>query len=163
MLTKHLSNNYQEFTRSTICYSNKDAINYLVLGLISEMAEFVESDDKSEAGDICWYVFRIIDNFGKSFYEVYKNSLRKERRDFSERVKDISSLHKKYIRGDKIDNYPEKMIDLAMQEFFYLQLVFGKDSIPSILLSNKDKLIERQNKGVIKGSGESIEERANVF
>ena len=164
MLTRHLSDNYQEFTRSTICYSNKDALNYLVMGLISEMAEFVSySDTESEAGDVCWYIFRIVDNFGKNFYDEYHKAVLYSSDSFAESISRIASLHKKYIRGDRIQSYPNKLINLVVNEFFYLERYFGKGAIPGILLKNKDKLIERQNKGVIRGSGETIEERERTY
>lgn len=156
MLTKEISDKYQEFTRTTIVYSNIDALNYLVLGFISEFCEFLETEESSEAGDMCWYIYRIFDTFEINFYNMYWGSKPREIFSCNKSIGAISSLHKKYIRGDKIDNYTEKLMNLLMQGFLY---IVESHNIDQVLIDNMKKLTERKNNNAIKGSGESIKER----
>lgn len=88
-------NEYQEATRSTAIYPADKAIEYTVLGLLSEAGEVagkvkkvirdndgVFSPAKSaeiadEVSDCIWYVARVLDEIGYSFEEVAAENLRK--------------------------------------------------------------------------------------
>lgn len=89
---------YQEFTRSTAKYPSETALQYLLLGLASEVGEVhdkfkkpmrdgYEPDHHSiikELGDVLWYVARIADEMGVplsvvTFENVKKLSSRLER------------------------------------------------------------------------------------
>jgi NTP pyrophosphatase (non-canonical NTP hydrolase) len=88
-------NEYQKETKSTAIYPADKAVEYTVLGLLSEAGEVagkvkkvirdndgIFSEAKSaeiadECGDVIWYLARVLDEIGYTFEEVAADNLRK--------------------------------------------------------------------------------------
>ena len=83
--------NYQIFTRSTAKYPKETALQYLLLGLASEVGEVHDKFKKpmrdgydpdpeaivKELGDVLWYVARIADEMDVSLMDVAFENVKK--------------------------------------------------------------------------------------
>ena len=85
---------YKEFTRDTAQYPKEVEMEYLMIGLANEVGEVLGKFKKhlrgdmmvvqdfndalvAELGDVMWYLARILDVLGVSFYEVMVNNITK--------------------------------------------------------------------------------------
>ena len=123
---------------------------------MGEFIEWMESGyDEKEAGDVFWYISQLCHVFDvhlSDFYSNVKNTTWK-------RTVNVPEALKKYIRDDKIPDktiidYMEYTISVINKTYSYsINNPPIEEMIVKILSKNKDKLIDRQNRNVIKGDG----------
>lgn len=93
MYNTDLLDNYLEFTRLTAKYPPEQAIEYTVLGLVSEAGEVagklkkfirdgtefedLQKDMAKELGDCLWYIFRCADEFGLEPASLFTGNVQK--------------------------------------------------------------------------------------
>lgn len=153
----------QEYQRSTnrfAEYPKENELEYLVLGLISELSEFqqyleaCEDFDRlpKEGGDCFWYLSQLANAFDVEL------SIGAVELDYPDMIDRLASVRKKHIRGDyDFIEYSEKMVDL-LPLIVYTCIcnlaLFVDQDLGEILQTNIDKLNDRKNRGVIKGDGD---------
>jgi len=154
---------YQAFTPTTALYpgantGNKDELLYLSLGLMGEFIEWMESGySEKEAGDVFWYISQLCHVFDVHLSDFYTNV--KETK--WNRTINIPEALKKYIRDGKNPN--KAVIEYMEYTIGYMNKVYSysinnppiEEMIIRILIKNRDKLIDRQNRNVIRGDGDN--------
>jgi NTP pyrophosphatase (non-canonical NTP hydrolase) len=152
---------YQEFVPTTAVYpdAGKGTLTellYLFCGLLGEEQEWYESNyDIKEAGDVFWYTAQICSFFGISFanFMIYTKPEQFPKPNVHEAMK-------KYIRDGK--PVKETLFEYmrAVVSYVYYRYHFGtsmnlEETIKVILVTNRDKLVDRQNRDVIQGDGDN--------
>ena len=154
---------YQKFTPTTALYpgvgtKNKDEVTYLSLGMLGELQEWYESGyDTKEAGDIFWYISQLCNVYNWNLRELYLEA------SFDDRYTKVNLPEsiKKYLRDGKdpsnaIMNYIVMLIAAIKYRYSYsMNNPDLHETIASILLKNRDKLIDRQNRSVLHGDGDN--------
>lgn len=170
-------NDYVVWTRETAQYPEAGTgsplvLSYLALGLIGEVAETLEVYESGqiekyehivdEIGDCYYYVARFEDEFGSAFEfmdGVFVQPRLDEIRVANSLAGKMANDAKKVIRGDKSDRMVEvtrrvNQIGLALREFSEAWIgpfgIFHEE----ILVHNMNKLMDRKERNVIKGSGD---------
>jgi NTP pyrophosphatase (non-canonical NTP hydrolase) len=82
------ANDYQDWTKRTAIYPDKEALSYIILGLTNEAGEVAGKykkcirDDRGElteerrkqlideAGDVCWYLARLAEHLGTTLEDM---------------------------------------------------------------------------------------------
>lgn len=161
---------YQAFTPTTAIYDKKHELEYLRLGLKSEIGEalgvlkkYYRGDKswsetterfKSEIGDIFWYLSQLanmVDFELMDYLEISKNA--------TLTILDTElTLDKIYLESEKLNDSSAKELIRCTVSYCYVTLVvFLKNisfAVGSILSKNKAKLTQRLNTNNIKGDGE---------
>lgn len=152
---------YQAFTPTTALYPKEYELLYLGLGLIDEREEWLESNYSiKEAGDIFWYCSQLCNYFSWDLYNIYQES-------------GVDPLYpprlagglKKYIRDNKdikalVWRYMLNTLAEIKYRYKYFNSAYSlEETIKKIIILNRDKLVDRKNRGVIQGDGETVEER----
>lgn len=171
---------YQQLARTTAIYPNK--IVYPALGLVGECGEFVDkifysscsNEEKlQEAGDFCWYMANLAFDCDAKLSECFRTESFKVAHDkysgptemYVELMVNLGCIAetvKKALRDDEghFDNNRKKDI-LEHINIIYdvlTNLVFSETGEPTLERSailNVEKLKSRQERGVLKGSGDA--------
>jgi hypothetical protein len=128
-----------------------DNTAYPILGLISEIGEFHYSMNEAELGDILWYIAECCTVFGIPLIEVPKKSTSITLMYMSTL---LAGVFKKIIRGDP----NAETIDAYIQGIYSCILFIIEKhelSLSDILEANLNKLYDRSNRNVLKGSGDN--------
>ncbi len=162
---------YMLATRETAIYPKEVALPYLVLGLTGEIGELLHADSDNiskEAGDVCWYAFRIIDECqslsttaGEWEYrtdEWVSGNLQNTVWAYHH-VSQLAEIAKKVIR-DNNGKIPENKIDDILDNVTailgILQSIielYGV-TLEQCAIANIEKLMSRKQRNVIQGSGD---------
>jgi len=167
---------YQKLIKATALYPNVgNNIIYPSLGLCGECGELFEKilmtpyqviEILKELGDIMWYCGRLSSEINCNLTELYNKSLDfilhnnlKFEEEMIIRAGNISEISKKVLR-DKNGIIDEKDKDKYYQNLIVvLYCVDGLceeygSTIEEIAQMNIEKLLDRKNRGVLKGSGD---------
>jgi hypothetical protein len=156
----HTISLYQNFTPTTAVYpgsgtGNQLEILYLSLGLMGEVLEWYDSGyDEKEAGDIFWYCSQVCNLYGWQLSDLFASINHYESCEVN-----LAEALKKYLRDDKnpmpvIYDYMRGAISGIKRQYAYsVNNPPLEDTIVKILTMNRDKLIDRQNRDVIRGDG----------
>lgn len=153
-------NEYQTEALKTAVYPLERALDYTVLGLCSEVAEFLVDPSKSELGDCWWYWAAILDAL-----DTKPSELRPwEGVDYHwfmllGIVGDLAGATKKAIRDDEGRVTAERRVQLLellarLRDMLYKAARNYHWSTDGVLVVNLNKLADRKERGVIKGSGD---------
>lgn len=147
---------YQKFTPTTAIYPKDKELEYLVLGLISELIELTQANTKAkkekEAGDVYWYCSQLCNFFGVYDMEGELPFGIAVPRQGETLAMEIASLTKKVIRLDRsYDAYQEDMLLKIACLICGLRKAFHE---PRILELNINKLKARQQNNTLKGDGD---------
>ena len=160
---------YQRFTQTTAVYPDAGKhtfleLMYLFLGFKGESqelhteltAENVEQEKvQKEAGDVFWYISQLCNLHKWDLVQMYSGA---NFANYDNFVPNTFEAIKKWIRDNK--NYERSLSSEITLMLGLFKSVWDEEEIINIIIKNRDKLIDRQNKGVLKGSGETIEERS---
>jgi predicted house-cleaning noncanonical NTP pyrophosphatase (MazG superfamily) len=166
---------YQETTSTTAIYPEQHAVSYLTLGLLNEIAEFVNSENAkiatSELGDMMWFVSELANLIGSDLTLLIQN----EQDDWHPSMGDAiaaasivgelaeaSGAVAKHLRDGS--SYTEEMtlfLQRAVQTIYSIVDVMSGTINPDdpdkafilLLSDNREKLLSRQKRGVLGGSG----------
>lgn len=172
---------YQEFTPTTAEYPEEKAIEYCVLGLISEIHEYrlvhLVGDEQSlckELGDCFYYLSQLCNHLDLSLdslscFHILRCEPNKKgspycfikQTAFMPPLSVVSgqiAIAKKYLRGDmSLEELKLKLTPIL--EFCWYTLRnecnFHNLLLETVLSRNIEKLTDRKNRGVIKGSGDN--------
>ena len=183
MINKTIFDDYQSKASQTAIYPNVGKnIYYPILGLISEVGEFLESynsyiySDRTspesvgkELGDIAWYISTICNELGCNLSDIYKSSLVlvSEEVDLSCELDDLiinsskmAGIAKKSMRDDNYILTDKKKVDLinlleyVLLDYIYVCKILGFE-VEDVLNKNIEKLFSRKDRGVLSGSGDN--------
>lgn len=156
-------NEYQKLTDQFAVYPKEKELEYLVLGVISEVAELevkienFESIDL-ELGDCFWYISQLCNYFSilLSDYTDTSNTNSLDNFDNHALAGRLASIVKKYIRQD-FDR--ERLLGKIKPVIFSLawsisELIDSQTELENLLQKNIDKLNDRKQRNVIKGEGD---------
>lgn len=159
----HLLDLYQEFTPNTAVYPNNSKnieLAYLVLGLLGERKEWLDSGySVKEAGDIFWYCSQLCNFYNLSLDHLYEHT-NSAWLEFAEEC-NIFEQVKKYIRdgkdcSDAIEGYINYMLAHITYRYNYFNSSEDVyETLTKVIILNRDKLIDRQNRDVLKGNGDN--------
>lgn len=170
---------YAAFTERTAIYPKEVEVEYLALGLCSEVAELTElfnngnpilqSDVIKELGDSQWYACRLANAYSIPFVAVYADAveIKTASGPVFDRLVILSGLIagdiKKQIRDGKDWTGEER--EECRQKVRLKLVKFVRASIEAstllsldyeeLLQTNVDKLRSRQERGVLGGSGDN--------
>ena len=165
---------YRDLINKTKKYSN---MAYPFLGLSGEWGEMLDKLDygkldSSEAGDVMWYIFAclfevenilpvrklFIDEFNRLTKEIDLMMVK-----FSENINDIQTfekslfrvheLVKKLLRDGDNKHKAREIVILLANMLAFLNVVYNIDIFQTAKM-NRDKLLSRLDRGVIKGDGD---------
>lgn len=168
-LTNEVANfldRYQEFTKTTAIYPDvgkktERELFYLFCGLTGEELEWFDSNyDIKEAGDVFWYLSQLCTYFNTTLYLLFKVTEigQKKRPNIHESIK-------KHIRDNKdilfpMWEYMKSILGYILYRYYYsVNNPPLEETIKLIIMQNVDKLTDRKNRSVLRGDGETIEER----
>lgn len=162
---------YKLATRETAIYPKEVALPYLVLGLTGEIGELLHANSDNlvkEAGDVCWYAFRIIDEChvaisgGWEYKEAdtpADSPMLRYTVGTYVHVSRLAEIAKKVIR-DNNGKIPENKIDDILDNVTavlgILQSIielYGL-TLEQCAIANIEKLMSRKSRNVIQGSGD---------
>lgn len=168
---------YQGKTSKTAIYPDRHAVSYLTLGLFNELAEFVNAENPeiatAEVGDIWWFLSQMANLIGTDLgflIQVEDENYHKPDSDASAvslmfgELADISGSVAKHLRDGS--DYHYKMRDfltLATQYTYTITNMLSnwidtdddeQTSLEAVLQANIAKLLDRQQRGVLGGSGD---------
>lgn len=160
---------YMLATRETAIYPKEVALPYLVLGLTGEIGELLHADSDNlvkEAGDVCWYAFRIIDECQVAIsgeWEYRTNEWVSGNLQYTvwayTHVSRLAEIAKKVIRdsnGKIPENKVDDILDNVISILGILQSVielYGL-TLEQCAIANIEKLMSRKSRNVIQGSGD---------
>ena len=170
---------YAAFTERTAIYPKEVEVEYLALGLCSEVAELTELFNQGseisqsgiikELGDSQWYACRLAGAYNLSFTNIYLDAVAIEERTGAifDNLVILSGLIagdiKKQIRDGK--NWTGEEREECRQKVRDKLTKFVRASIDAstllridyyeLLQTNVDKLRSRQERGVLGGSGDN--------
>lgn len=161
---------YQTNAQKTAVYPAKFKLLYPTLGLVGEIAEFIESleqgtreDQYGEAGDVLWYVANTSADAGLRFDVVLPgvnefSDITFAYGDLLSPVGKIAERVKKCARDDGNVLSPDKRAVIRTQLGVLLQNLAGICDLNGIDLDraaegNNEKLASRARRGVLQGEG----------
>jgi NTP pyrophosphatase (non-canonical NTP hydrolase) len=170
-------NEYQQQAMSTAIFPVDRSLDYTVLGLCSEVGELAEAwlDNKkgfpevaSEGGDCFWYVAAIADTLEVSLQAVVDAYTGPEIKliattniihALTASSGNLAGLVKKAIRDDDghfSEERRDKAIQLLAKTILLLEALAGPlyTSPQAMRAENLNKLADRKQRGVLKGSGD---------
>lgn len=173
-------NPFQEKAMSTAIYPPDRAAEYTALGLASEIGEVVAvlyTDEdfeyktqrmKAETGDCFWYCAALASAIGMPLQEVallspvvtYSHSVPRVLGSISIAAADICGIVKKTLRDDTGELSPEKQGRIAKELGRILWLLDNLCTLlgtnrHAVMHANLSKLSDRQERGVLTGSGDA--------
>lgn len=143
--------------RQTAIYPGKGTLlglNYTILGLIGEAAEYQENKSIQEKGDNFWYLSQISFELELPLSHLAKG-LPKNYKTYISAVGALANTLKKIYRddGQVISSQKRTKIIEILQEAFYWLTTDGLDNRQA-LEENIKKLQDRQNRNALKGDGD---------
>jgi hypothetical protein len=148
---------YQTASRSTALYPDRDNnLWYPTLGLIGEFHEWQLAQDSAnlakEAGDVAWYCAQICSELGESLETAISQALTTT--ETATVLMTLAESVKKWHR-DGIEAKKKANI-LACVGWIWQQVLGANEAATmAILQANIDKLRDRQQRGVLQGSGDN--------
>ena len=164
---------YQQQALTTAIYPLKRELEYTAFGLLSELGELVEARTagdpdliKGELGDNYWYCAALADAIKWPLQSVYVFT------STSRPVAPLNSMDalmvlggliaghiKKSIRDDDgfMDLKREKLIVACLSKYMHHLEFIAEDyghTVNALLNANLNKLADRKQRGVLKGSGD---------
>ena len=161
---------YQEQAATTAVYPEQHEYSYPALGACNEVGEFCEKllpprasvpELIDELGDVMWYAAQTATDFGLSLYVCYfKAGHPNDAPDFAMLFAScrLAGRVKKILRGDDIEDKIDEItleigrIVRAVEDIATHHL---DSSLDEVCERNLDKLFDRQERGVLKGDGDT--------
>ena len=162
---------YQLQADKTAVYPDQYKIAYPALGVVEESREFLNSvfDSKGrdevavlkEAGDVFWYCSALSYDLGYTLSECFESETTRVTQpgEFLGVVSELAGHCKKILRGD--DNREaksERVAAIISQVLEYVvEFIPGHpcDAYRLVCETNIEKLFDRKERGVLKGSGDN--------
>lgn len=157
---------YAVEARKTQVFNPVYHVSYPTLGLCDEAGELIEKlndrlcnleDVVKEAGDVCWYFNCVCDYSNLSITNFFRYERVTSWVEFLIQSSKIAGIAKKALRDNDGTVDVEKMRPL-LEEFSGMLLYFINVrglTFEEILETNISKLRSRQERGVLKGSGDN--------
>jgi NTP pyrophosphatase (non-canonical NTP hydrolase) len=173
---------YRIFTRSVSVYPKEKGTLYCSLGLQNEIGEFITTINEKkfdkqrfikEAGDVMWYITRLMDELNipienQNFYskefealyafprkEIDMDIMRYRLLEMEERLGTAYGVIKKSVRGD--GKFSEvRFVDAMRSMFtsFIIILATANVKLEQVMFENVRKLSSRDERGVVMGDGD---------
>lgn len=162
---------YQGTTHATAIYPEEHALGYLFIGLLAEVAEFVNAESSdiaiAEVGDILWFLSELANLINVDLFTL----LVIEEPNWSpplsadvvsagviiSEIADAANYVAKHLRdGSSYEIKLQLCLQRAVQTVYSMvDIMEGKTgvSFKQLLDSNAEKLQSRQKRGVLGGSG----------
>ncbi len=155
-----LFQHYQKFVPTTAIYPDAGKkttteLMYLFCGLLGEEQEWYDSVyDIKEAGDVLWYVASICNFFNVSFADYMILA-----KPGQPKKPNIHEAMKKYIRDgkpvrDTLFGYIDSVVSYIYYRYHYGTSMDLEETLKLIIIQKRDKLIDRQNRDMLKGDGD---------
>lgn len=166
---------YQDTTSTTAIYPEEHALSYLSLGLLNEIYEYISAPNSesatSELGDMMWFVSELANLAGTDLCLLLQSELEGWQAPVIDAVgatmivgdiAEASGAFAKHLRdGSPYHDALVTLLHRSIQTLYSMIDVMSGVINPSdpnnafveLLESNREKLVSRQQRGVLGGSG----------
>jgi len=164
---------YAEVAASTAIYPEAEHYEgaYAMLGLLNECGELFEATRfefwnrkalVKEAGDVLWYIAEVCRQHDISFPQVFRywnhipiSEVALTSWQLHQSLFEMAGMQKKSVRDNKLDK--DNLIIKLRGVALYLACLLARQGITveHVASENNKKLLDRQARGVLKGSGDN--------
>lgn len=150
---------YQTQSRTTALYPDRDRnLWYPMLGLVGEVAEFLnaaETQKLKEAGDVAWYCAQLCSEAELALETVVKADRPSDPIDLLSQLGILSECIKKLYRDRQgiVQEGDRTILTQCLNPIWHTCIPEADQT--QILTQNIEKLLSRQKRGVLGGSGDN--------